>query len=259
MTKEVFFINGMPRSGSTLLCNILAQNPDFHSTPTSGLSDIISSIHSMWQQNPSIKASETSDKQLTIIRDLFQSYHSDTDRPIVFNKSRSWAPLIELIELALERPVKILTTIRGLPSILGSFEKLYRKELMNINSPMIVAPEMSILSSRLTAWSNGVVGSTFNTIQDACMRGHRSKFHFIDYTDLTTSPETAMRNIYKFIDKPYFSHDFNSVQQYTTEKDNEHGFTDLHTIRPVIQPQSDDSRDILGPLYDQFSGFHYNF
>lgn len=259
MAKEIFFINGMPRSGSTLLCNILAQNPDFHTTPTSGLSDIISNIHMMWQQNPAIKASETSTKQLTIIKELFQSYHSDTPRPIIFNKSRGWAPLLELVELALEKPVKILTTIRSLPAILASFEKLYRAELKNIDSPMAVVPEMAILSSRLTTWSNGVVGSTFNTIQDACMRGHRAKFHFVDYVDLTTSPETTMRDIYKFLDKPYYAHNFNNVQQYTTERDSEHGFTDLHTIRPVIKPQLDDSRDILGPLYEQFSGFHYNF
>jgi hypothetical protein len=68
-----------------------------------------------------------------------------------------------------------------------------------------------------------------------------------------------MKNIYNFLDKPYFSHDFNNVQQYTIEKDVEHGFTDLHTIRSVIEPQLDDSKQVLGSLYDQFSGFHYNF
>jgi len=30
--KQVFFISGLPRSGSTLLCNILAQNPEFFVT-----------------------------------------------------------------------------------------------------------------------------------------------------------------------------------------------------------------------------------
>jgi sulfotransferase len=259
MEKEIFFINGMPRSGSTLFCNILAQNPNFHTTPTSGLSDIISNINHMWHHNPSIKASEPPEKQLKIIKDLLQSYHSDTNRPIVFNKSRGWCPLIELVEMALERPIKILTTTRSLPCILASFEKLYRKELKNISSPMARQPEMGILSSRLNVWANGVVGSTFNTIQDAFSRGHKSKFHFIDYEKLTTDPEVTMRGVYKFLDKPYFSHDFNNVQQYTFEKDSEHGFTDLHTIRSVIKPQKDDSREILGPLYDNFAGFHYNF
>ena len=259
MDKEVFFINGMPRSGSTLLCNILAQNPDFHTTPTSGLSDIVSNINHMWHQNPTIKASEPPEKQLRVIKDLIQSYHSDTDRPVVFNKSRGWCSLIELIEMSTEKPIKILTTIRSLPCIIASFEKLYRKELKNISSPMQRTQEMSIMSTRINAWTNGVVGSTFNTIQDAFLRGHKSKFHFIDYEELTTSPEIAMRGVYEFLEKPYFDHDFNNVVQYTFEKDIEHGFTDLHTIRPVIKPQVDDSREILGPLYDNLTGFHYDF
>lgn len=258
--KEIFFINGMPRSGSTLLCNILSQNPDFHVTSTSGLPDLVNSIHNMWHHNPVIKASEPTSKQLKIIKDMIQSYHFDTDRPIVFNKSRGWSPLIELMELALDEPIKIITTTRKLTSILASFEKLYRKELKNINSPMVKSPEMSVISGRMNAWANGVVGGAFNSIQDACMRGHRDKFQFIDYIDLTTNPKYEMEKIYKFLNKPYFEHDFNNVQQYTHENDIEHGFTDLHTIRPKIMPQQDDSREILGhALYNQFSEFHYNF
>lgn len=259
MDKEIFFINGMPRSGSTLLCNVLAQNPDFHVTPTSGLSDIIGNIHTMWQQNPSIKASEPAEKQLRIIKDLFQSYHADTDRPIVFNKSRGWASLIELVELSIEKPMKILSTTRQLPAILASLEKLYRKEIKNINSPMIRTPEMSILSGRVNSWANGLVGGTFNTIQDAVLRGYKDRFYFIDYEQLTSNPQYVMEGVYDFLDKPFFQHDFKNVTQYTIENDAEHGFSDLHTIRPCIKSQVDDSRTILGPLYDQFSGFHYNF
>lgn len=35
--KKYYFISGLPRSGSTLLANILAQNPRFHATATSGI------------------------------------------------------------------------------------------------------------------------------------------------------------------------------------------------------------------------------
>lgn len=261
MEKEIFFINGMPRSGSTLLCNILAQNPDFHVTPTSGLSDIIYDINMMWQQNPSIKASETPEKQLKIIKDLFQSYHSDTDRPIVFNKSRGWTPLIELVELSLDRPIKILTTTRKITCILASLEKLYRNELKTLNSPMIRTPDMNILQGRINNWTsqNGLVGGTFNNIQDACARGHKDKIYLVDYDKLTANPEAMMKNVYKFLDKPYYEHDFNNIPQYTEENDTAHGFTDLHTIRPIVKPQRDDSREILGQLYNQFTGFKYDF
>lgn len=259
--KEIFFINGMPRSGSTLLCNILAQNPDFHVTPTSGLSELVRGINQFWRQSPVIKASETNQKQLQIIRDLFQSYHSDTTRPIVFNKSRGWVSIIELVENAFERPIKILATTRKITGILSSLEKLYRKEIKSIDSPMERGPAMSTLEGRINVWSapDGLVGGTFNGLRDAVMRGHRDKIHFVDFDDLTSTPSRIIKDVYKFIDKPLFEHDFQNIPQYTHENDTEHGFTDLHTIRPKIEPVIDDSKQILGHLHEQFKGFHYNF
>lgn len=259
--KEIFFINGMPRSGSTLLCNILAQNPEFHVTATSGLSEIVRGIHEFWKTSPIIKASETSEKQLRIIKDLFQSYHSDTDRPTVFNKSRAWAGMIELVENALNRPIKIITTTRDISSILASMEKLYRKEIKNINSPFQSSPQMTTLEGRINVWaaSDGLVGGTYNAILDAIYRGHRDKFHFVNYENLTKNPQDTMKDIYQFLDKPYYNHNFKNVQQYTKENDAEHGFTDLHTIRPDIQPQINDSKIILGALYNKFGDFNYEF
>jgi sulfotransferase len=259
--KEIFFINGMPRSGSTLLCNILAQNPEFHVTATSGLSEIVRGIHEFWKTSPIIKASETSEKQLRIIKDLFQSYHSDTDRPTVFNKSRAWAGMIELVENALNRPIKIITTTRDISSILASMEKLYRKEIKNINSPFQSSPQMTTLEGRINVWaaSDGLIGGTYNAILDAIYRGHRDKFHFVNYENLTKNPQDTIKDVYQFLDKPYYNHNFKNVQQYTKENDAEHGFTDLHTIRPDIQPQINDSKIILGALYNKFGDFNYEF
>jgi len=259
--KEIFFINGMPRSGSTLLCNILAQNPEFHVTPTSGLSELVKGVHQFWKQNPVIKASESPDKQIQIIKELFQSYHSDTERPTVFNKSRGWVPIIELVENVLGRPIKILVTTRKVTCILASLEKLYRKEIKLINSPMEIGPRMGTLEGRILSWTSeeGLVGGTFNSLRDAVMRGHKSKFHFIDYEDLTANPKKTVKGIYEFLEKDYYKHDFNNVKQYTKENDAEHGFTDLHTIRPKIEPNTDDSKAILGHMWEQFSNFHYNF
>jgi sulfotransferase len=261
VVKKIYFINGMPRSGSTLLSNILAQNPRFHVTPTSGLSELIFGVHQFWKTNPVIKASETPEKQLAIIRDLFQSYHQDTDRPIVFNKSRGWAPIIELVENSLGQPIKILTTTRKITNILASMEKLYRKEIKNINSPMEMNSQMQTLEGRLSVWTSqeGLVGSAFNSIRDAVMRGHGKKFHFIDFEKLTTQPELTMKYVYDFLGEEYYEHNFNNVPQYTKENDTEHGFSDLHTIKPKVEPVKDDSQEILGYTWEQFQNFHFNF
>ena len=39
-------IAGMPRSGSTLLCNLLNMNPEVHATATSPVMDVISNMRS---------------------------------------------------------------------------------------------------------------------------------------------------------------------------------------------------------------------
>ena len=39
--KNFNIITGMPRSGSTLLCNILSQNPAFHAGATSPLPEMV--------------------------------------------------------------------------------------------------------------------------------------------------------------------------------------------------------------------------
>ena len=39
--KNIFFNSSLPRSGSTLISNLVAQNPNIYTTPTSGLADLI--------------------------------------------------------------------------------------------------------------------------------------------------------------------------------------------------------------------------
>ena len=41
MSQTVFYQSSLPRAGSTLLQNIIGQNPQFHTTPTSGMIDLM--------------------------------------------------------------------------------------------------------------------------------------------------------------------------------------------------------------------------
>ena len=41
--EKLFFQSSLPRAGSTLLQNIMGQNPDFYVTPTSGILELIHS------------------------------------------------------------------------------------------------------------------------------------------------------------------------------------------------------------------------
>ena len=50
MSPRIAFQSSLPRSGSTLLSNIVGQNPEFHVTPTSGLLDLLKGARHYFSQ-----------------------------------------------------------------------------------------------------------------------------------------------------------------------------------------------------------------
>lgn len=258
--RAFHFVSGMPRSGSTLLCNILNQNPRFWATPTSGLCPLLLRVNHIWQEVPELKASSTPSEKLGLMRGMIHGFHT-TDRPVVFSKSRGWVSALEMVRNALGIEPKILVTIRDIPSILSSCEKLFRKELRSPESSARWGANMETIEGRLAFWTAGdqMVGGQYNRIRDCVMRGNRRNLHFIDFDELCADPEGTMDKVYEFLGEEPFAHNFETVEQTTHEKDEEHGFVDLHTIRPKVEPLKKDHKQILGNAIKPYIGFSYDF
>ena len=58
MPERIFFQCSLPRAGSTLLQNVLAQNPDFYATPTSGIVEIFLNARNIYTNNIEFKAQD---------------------------------------------------------------------------------------------------------------------------------------------------------------------------------------------------------
>src|ERR1700679_4132313 len=56
MSPKIFYQSSLPRAGLTLLQNILAQNPAFYVTPTSGLLELIFGARLNYTNSPEFKA-----------------------------------------------------------------------------------------------------------------------------------------------------------------------------------------------------------
>src|ERR1043165_3315808 len=208
--KIFYFIAGMPRSGSTLLCNILNQNRCFWATPTSAACDLLLRTNAFWAQSPEARASTTQDDKVNVMRAILDGYHWTIDRPVIFSKSRGWVVAAELLETVLDAKPKILVTYRDIPSILSSCEKLFRKELQNPKSTATFGPNMETMEGRLAHWTSGdqLVGGNYNRIRDCAMRGNRAAMHFINFDELCASPAAVMGKVYGFLTEKPFAHDF---------------------------------------------------
>ncbi len=56
--KKIFFQSSLPRAGSTLLQNIMGQNPEFYVTPTSGVLELLFGARINYTNGQEFKAQE---------------------------------------------------------------------------------------------------------------------------------------------------------------------------------------------------------
>jgi sulfotransferase len=58
MVQKIYYQSSLPRSGSTLFQNIMAQNPDFYVTPTSGVLELVYAVRNNYTNSPEFKAQD---------------------------------------------------------------------------------------------------------------------------------------------------------------------------------------------------------
>ena len=257
-------ISGLPRSGSTLLANVLAQNPRFYASQTSGLLDVLFGVRNQWDNLIEMRAMEVGlaeRRKLAVLRGIIQAFYADVEQPVIFDKSRGWLAHIELLEALTEQPARILVPVRDLRDVLASFEKLHRRNSATRQAAAEAADYLGFqtVEQRCAVWikADQPVGLAYNRIKDALQRGWRDRLFFVDYDRLCRQPEQTMRNVYAFLGEPYFEgHDYHHVEQVTWEDDTIHGYGAgaLHGIRQDIKPQPAQWPAILGSAAEPYRG-----
>lgn len=250
--KKFFFISGLPRSGSTLLCNILAQNNDlFVSKSTSGCHDVLFGIRNQWDKLIEHQAGKVDYDQLRrVLGSVLNSYHS-TDKTLIADKGRGWLSLIEMVEFILGYTPKIIVPVRNITEILSSFEKLWRKStgFSQWNFEASDYLKSQTVEGRCDIWASSgqPIGLAYNRVKDAISRGYKNKLLFVEFDQLTSYPDQTLQMVYDYLELPQYNHSFNHVEQVTEEDDEGvHRIPGLHSIRPQVAPIPYDSDKILG-------------
>jgi len=245
--KKIYFVAGLPRSGSTLLMNILGQNPRLHVTATSGILDMLVQVRNAWDKNFAFRAMprESSDlRKRSVLQAMLQAYFADTDAPVCIDKNRGWLEFLEMAAALLggKENIRILVTVRDLRDVLASFELRHRETTALGQIPQEAKDPINYKTAlgRLKSFigREQPVGRAYNAIRDAVTRGWREQMHFIEYEALTAEPGNTLGEAYQFLAETPFAHQFDRVRQITVEDDFIHGFRGLHSIQNTVHPRA---------------------
>lgn len=251
--KEFHFISGLPRSGSTLLSAILRQNPDFYADISSPVQGLVSSIINV------ITGSESNhlideNRRKHILRATFNAYYDAVEPNTVFDTSRGWTAKTSLLK-TLYPQTKIICCVRDLAWILDSFERISAKNNL-WNASLTDNEANQTVTTRCDALMDvkkeGQVVKPYYFLEEGLLL-NPDMIMLVEYESLCKKPESVMRELYNFIGKPYYDHDFKNVDYDNEVYDKALNMKSLHTVRKEVTWQE---RPSILPksVWEKYSG-----
>lgn len=219
MIKTIHYAIGLPRSGSTLLMNILQQNPDIFTSstcPTTYLVEGAKQAAGSVSEFIAMDQDAMNNSLTNYVKYGMQGWFSAmTDKPIVISKSRGWDKYLNFLFHAYENP-KFIVIIRDLRDIICSFEKLSHKyPVWNIGSsqdPFHMLP----LEKRMEIWCTDVGGNLGLPLKNMThiyewMQKRPNNFYMFRFEDFNERPTESLESIYRWLNLPNFHHNLNNI------------------------------------------------
>lgn len=267
--EKLFFQSSLPRAGSTLLQNIMGQNPDFYVTPTSGLLELVFAARGNYSESPEFKAQDSELMKKGFIgfcqKGMDGYFNAITDKKYVMDKSRGWGIHYDFLNEIYPNP-KIVVMVRDLRDIFCSMEKNFRKSSLQAN-PILSHAEMrgTTTPKRIDIWAQSQpVGLALERLQEILRQGLDRNMLFVKFEDLCLYPETELNRIYQFLELPYYAHDFDNIEQITVEDDEVYGVYGDHVIKQKLELPHSQAKKVLGAdvtnwIWDNYQWFFNRF
>jgi hypothetical protein len=226
--KNIYFLGGMPRTGSTLLLSILAQNPDIHtdSDAQSAVCQLVWDMHYSCYTNSSEQLTGSGKTGLIekLVGQIPITYYFQINKPIIIDKCREWSsPVnVDMITKYINPKFKMIITDRNLTDIVKSY--IYIRKMNNHKNP-----EEGILDE-----NSEPIMRAFRSVQWA-KNNNNGQFIFIDYDELIENTAEVISKIYEFCEWKPFDHQFENIINPYKNRDEIYGLIGLHDVRNKIK------------------------
>jgi len=231
--KSYYFISGLPRSGSTLLSAILRQNPEFYADITSPINSLTENIINTLFITLEFNLTLDENKRKDIIYGIFDGYYKNEKKSVIFDSSRSWTKETHLLK-ELFPYTKILCPVRDIVSILNSFEVISTKNPFHTKTFVKHNDNVFSRCDSMMDKNGGIVAGPWIALKEGYAL-NSEMIMFVEYENLCKYPEKTMKEIYNFLEKPYYEHDFENVEYSNENFDKACNLKDLHTVKKRVE------------------------
>ena len=206
MSANFVGVTGLPRSGSTLLCQMLAQHPEIdcegHSSP---LCNMLLGIRRMVSDDQFFLAQLDShfDKSYAnlggAMRGFLEGWHSGTGKTVVVDKNRAWLHMIEML-LHIAPEARLIVCIRELGQIYGSIEARHQKTILIDFIDHLADYDRFGRADMLFAKDKAIGAPLISIHAVEDLPQHvRERLYFLRFEDLVDHPVQCMSHIHAWL------------------------------------------------------------
>ena len=233
--KTFYFITGLPRSGTTLLSSVLNQNPDIYASISGPLARFVRTIIQESSSQGGYKHQCPVETRKNILYGIFDNYYQSKSQSIIFDTNRGWTLFLPLLK-DLFPYTKVILCVRDIAWILDSFENLIRKNPYTLTNMFSYEENLNVYTRCDTLMHpHRTIGFAYTGVKHVITSHEKTMLYILDYEKFCRFPDLTMREIYNFIDKPYFNHDYNHVDSSYDVFDEDVNLPGLHTTRKKLE------------------------
>ena len=209
LTRKLFFLVALPRSGNTLFASIMNQNKEIAATANSVTLEIMKDLHllkktDVFENFPDHKSLDN------VLDNVFTNYYQHWPQRIIIDRGPVMLKgNLELMQKHFKHSFKCIVLLRDLMDVLASYMQWYTENPDAFPNRFGLQTDEEKLAMIMN--KDGAVAKDLEAIKNSY--NYKDMCHYVKYDDIVTNPEQEFRKIYQFLDEPYYNHRFENLDQ----------------------------------------------
>jgi sulfotransferase len=261
-------VTGLPRAGSTLVCQMLAQHPDIHCEGLSSpLCNTVLGIRRMISNDQFFLSQldhsfESSYAHLSsAMQGFLRGWNRDCGRKVVVDKNRAWLHAVELL-LQIEPSAKLIVCVRELGQVYGSIEAQHQRTILMDFIDHLADFDRAGRADMLFAKDKAIGAPliSLHAVPDL-PRAVQERLYFLRFEDLMEQPAQLMSQIFQWLElSPMQINPEKLVLMGPQESDSHYGMKFQHgQSERLIKPKKHDIPPRIQAQIETACAWYYQY